>query len=185
MARLPSLRTGLPSLKQASRPATPLHCTLFLLFALMTTIMTDIERPHYTAISPPSTSTFVSCFTSGSVLHSHEQAHYFDDERSWAHLGINMYHASPPAHALSRTPLTAGSSKRHSANLLRTERQCDCSARKLALGRTYTGRSFLEEEQHHRVFTESKRLTHCAYFQQKPDLWREPSELSLFGQRGF
>lgn len=74
---------------------------------------------------------------------------------------------------------TAGSFKRHSANSLRTEHQCDCSARKLALGRTYTGRSFLEEEQHHRVSTESKRLTHCAYFQQKPDLWREPSELSL------
>jgi len=55
---------------------------------------------------------------------------------------------------------TAGSFKRHSANSLRTEHQCDCSARKLALGRTYTGRSFLEEEQHHRAFTESKRLTH-------------------------
>jgi hypothetical protein len=55
---------------------------------------------------------------------------------------------------------TAGPFKRHSANSLRTEHQCDCSARKLALGRTYTGRSFLEEEQHHRAFTESKRLTH-------------------------
>jgi len=74
------------------------------LFALMTTIMTDIKRPHYTAISPLPPSTFVSCFTSGSVLHSHEQA-YLNDERSWAKLGMNMYHARPPtAHALLRTP---------------------------------------------------------------------------------
>ena len=55
---------------------------------------------------------------------------------------------------------TAGSFERHSATSLRIEHQCDCSARKLALGRTYTGRSFLEEEQHYRAFTESKRLTH-------------------------
>jgi len=71
---------------------------------------------------------------------------------------------------------TAGSFKRHFANSLRTEHQCDCSARKLAFGRTYTGRSFLEEEQHHRVFSETKRLTHCAYFQPKPDLWRQLSD---------
>lgn len=61
----------------------------------------------------------------------------------------------------------AGSFKRHFANSLRTEHHCDCSARKLALGRTYTGRSFLEEEQHYRAFTESKRLTHCRLISMK------------------
>ena len=72
-------------------------------------------------------------------------------------------HVSCKAHLHMRSHArlsTAGSFKRHSANSLRTEHQCDCSARKLALGRTYTGRSFLEEEQHYRAFTESKRLTH-------------------------
>ena len=106
MDRLNSLRTGFTPAQacESIGNTSPLYSVSP--FALMTTIMTDIERPHYTAISPLSLSTFVSCFTSGSVLHSHEQA-YFDDERSWAQLGIHMYHASPPAHALSRTPFNS------------------------------------------------------------------------------
>ena len=99
-----------------------------------------------------------------------------DHGHNWEYTCIMQAHLHLRSYARLST---AGSFKRHSANSLRTEHQCDCSARKLALGRTYTGRSFLEEEQHHRVSTESKRLTHCAYFQQKPDLWRQLSESSL------
>ena len=90
-----------------------------------------------------------------------------DHGHNWEHTCIMQAHLHMSFHARLST---AGSFKRHSANSLRTEHQCDCSARKLALGRTYTGRSFLEEEQHHRVSTEFKRLTHCAYLQNKPDL---------------
>lgn len=78
-----------------------------------------------------------------------------DHGHNWEHTCIMQAHLHMSFHARLST---AGSFKRHSANSLRTEHQCDCSARKLALGRTYTGRSFLEEEQHYRVFTESKRL---------------------------
>lgn len=103
---LTNLKTGLSHTQacESTGSTSPLYSVS--LFALMTTIMTDIERPHYTAISPLPLGTFAFCFTSGSVLHSHEQA-YFDDERSWARLGIHMYHASPPAHALLRTPFNS------------------------------------------------------------------------------
>jgi len=177
MARLASLRIGL-AFAHAGNPTSntsPLYSVS--LFALMTTIMTDIERPHYNAISPLALSTFVSCFSSGSVLHSHEQAS-FDDERSWAHLGSTC---NMQAHLLMRFLASlsmTGPSWSQSANSFRTEHQTDCSARKHALGRTYSGRSFLEEEQH-LVFTEHKRLIHCAYFH-RTNLWRR-SRNEAFG----
>jgi hypothetical protein len=81
---------------------------------------------------------------------------------------------------------TAGSFKRHSANSLRTEHQCDCSARKLALGRTYTGRSFLEEEQHHRVSTKYQATHSLRLLSTKTrPLATTFRNASLLGQEGF
>ena len=168
MDRLNSLRTGFTPAQacESIGNTSPLYSVSP--FALMTTIMTDIERPHYTAISPLPLGTFVfALLLDLSYIHTNKHILTTNDHgHNWEYTCIMPAHLHMRSHA--RLSI-AGSFKRHSANSLRTEHQCDCSARKLALGRTYTGRSFLEEEQqHYRAFTESKRLTHCAYFNKNP-----------------
>jgi hypothetical protein len=180
MARLAGLRTGFARAQasESTGNTSPLYSVS--LFALMTTIMTDIERPHYIAIPPLPLSTFVSCFTSGSVLHSHEQA-CFDDERSWAQLGIHMYHASPPAHALSRTPFN---SWLFQAPLCKIHFELNTNATALLgslLWAVHTlAAAFLRRGSTTGFLQESTRLPHCAYFRPKPDLWRQP-----FGTQAF
>lgn len=113
----------------------------------MTTIMTNIERPHYTAISPLPFQCFLVLLYFLDLFYIHTTKHLLtmnDHEHTWVPTCIidTHLHMRAPA-SLS----TAGSSGIYSAILLGFD---DINATVLLesmLGRTFTGRSFLEEEQ--------------------------------------
>jgi hypothetical protein len=98
-----------------------------------------------------------------------------------------MYHATTHLHMRSREPFNDSRlfSTHHHTNSLRFDLyQCDCSARKHALGRINSGRSFLEEEQQ-RVCMRDYRDSLFALVSSKiPNLWHRLSKPSLYLDSG-
>jgi hypothetical protein len=96
-----------------------------------------------------------------------------------------MYHAPICTCAHASLSTTVGSSKRHPTNSLRFDLyQCDCSARKHALGRTYSGRSFLEEEQQRVCMRNYSDSLFALVSSNTPNLWHRLSKPSFYLDSG-